>query len=198
MARTVVTILQSLINKLPTGFALGGRDGVIDTLLNATAEQLATTESHAQTLMDEADPRTAYGLLADFERVLGPDPCGRDTASLTIIERQRLAHQRWTATGGQSIPYMISVAAKLGVSVTIDEFWPSRASGLRAGQRLRPEGSQFVWRVNIPGLTVTTKFRAGASVSAHRLGTFSLSSIECELRRIKPAHTTLVFSYGAT
>ncbi len=198
MARTVSTILQSLISKLPTGFALGLRGGILDTLLGAVADMFSTTETDADRLVLQADPRAAVELLTDFERVLGPDPCGRDLDPLTIEQRQRLAHQRWTGTGGQSMPYMISIAQKLGVAVTIEEFWPSRAGVLRAGQPLRREGCQFVWRVNIPGLITVTNFKAGASRAGQPLGSFELSSIECELRRVKPAHTELIFSYGDT
>ncbi|MFC3074700.1 YmfQ family protein [Shinella pollutisoli] len=226
MARDLRTISQSLIRKLPTGFALGRRDGVLDTVLGAAGGLLHDAEGAAERMMDEIDPRTAKALLPDFERVLGPDPCGRDRQTLTIEQRQRLAHQRWTARGGQSIPYMVETASRLGSAITIDEFWPSRAGSMRAGQRLRPEGSQFVWRVNLPGrftpvkfragvgraghrlgssliggigsdFITVTKFRAGVSRAGHRLGTFELSPIECELRRIKPAHTHVVFNYGA-
>lgn len=196
MARSVSAVLVSLIRKLPTGFALGQRGQVLDALLAGIATLLQEAEASAERMMEEIDPRTASALLPDFERVLGPDPCGRDQGNLTIEQRRKLAHQRWTANGGQSIPYMIATARKLGVEVTIDEFWPSRAGVLRAGQRLRPEGCQFVWRVNVPGLVTVITFRAGASVAGHRLGSFELSSIECELRRIKPAHTKIVFSYG--
>jgi len=196
MARSLQTVLQSLIKKLPTGFALGQRGQVLDAVLMAVATVLHDAEASAERMMEEIDPRTANVLLPDFERVLGPDPCGRDQGNLTIDQRQRLAHQRWTARGGQSIPYMVSTARKLGVEITIDEFWPSRAGGLRAGQRLRPEGCQFVWRVNIPGLLTVINFRAGASRAGQSLGYFKISSIECELRRIKPAHTHVVFSYG--
>ena len=196
MARLASTILQSIIAKLPTGFALGYRGGVLDVVLESAADSIAEIEANAEALMMEIDPRTANALLPDFERVLGPDPCGRDLDLQTIEARQRLAHQRWTATGGQSIPYMVSIAEKLGVHVTIDEFWPSRAGVLRAGTRLRPEGCQFVWRVNIPGLVTVIKFRAGVSRAGNRLGEFIISSIECELRRIKPAHTEVVFSYS--
>lgn len=196
MARSLQAILQSLIKKLPTGFALGQRGQVLDAILSAVATVLHDAEVSAERMMEEIDPRTSQALLSDFERVLGPDPCGRDQGNVTVEQRRRLAHQRWTARGGQSIPYMISTARKLGVEVTIEEFWPSRAGGLRAGQRLRPEGSQFVWRVNIPGLLTVVNFRAGVSRAGHRLGSFQISAIECELRRIKPAHTLVVFSYG--
>ncbi len=196
MARASSNILQSLIAKLPVGWALGFRGGIIDALLGSAADQIEVVEQAAETVMMEIDPRTADNFLPDFERVLGPDPCGRDLDPLSHQQRQRLAHQRWTATGGQSIPYMVAIADKLGVSVTVDEFWPSKAGGLRAGQRLRPEGCQFVWRVNIPGLITVVKFRAGVSRAGNRLGSFTLSNIECELRRIKPAHTDVVFNYS--
>ncbi|NLS00172.1 DUF2313 domain-containing protein [Rhizobium sp. P38BS-XIX] len=197
MARSVTTVLASIIGKLAPGWALGFRDGILDTVLSSGAERIAEAEAEAEALMVETDPRSAVNLLSDFERVLGPDPCGRDLDPLSLEDRQRLAHQRWTATGGQSIPYMVSVAQKLGVPITIEEFWPSVAGRLRAGQRLRPQGSQFVYRVNIPGLITVVNFRAGASVAGNRLGTFKLSNIECELRRIRPGHTDIVFKYGA-
>lgn len=196
MARTLSTVLQSILEKVPNGWALGLRGGVLDVVFEGGASGIAQVEADAEALMLETDPRTANKLLEDFERCLGPDPCGRDLDARTVEQRQRLAHQRWTATGGQSIPYFVRVAANLGVSITIEEFWPSRAGVLRAGQRLRPEGCQFVWRVNIPGLVTVINFRAGVSRAGHRLGTFQLSSIECELRRIKPAHTHVVFAYG--
>lgn len=198
MARPVSTILQSLLGKLIPGWALGQRGGVIDAVLGSVAVALQDVETGAEALMRETDPRASNALLADFERCLGPDPCGRDSATLTVEQRQRLAHQRWTARGGQSIPFFVSIARSLGVEITVEEFWPSKAGVLRAGQRLRPEGCQFVWRVNIPGLLTVVKFRAGVSRAGHRLGTFEISSIECELRRLKPAHTHVVFKYGET
>jgi uncharacterized protein YmfQ (DUF2313 family) len=196
MARSVSAVVQSLIQRLPNGWGLGRRGGVIDAVLEACAGAIAQVEEDAEALMLEIDPRTAEKLLPDFERCLGPDPCGRDLDARTVEQRQRLAHQRWTATGGQSIPYMIRIAANLGVAITVEEFWPSRAGVLHAGQRLKPEGCQFVWRVNIPGLISVVRFRAGVSRAGHLLGAFELSSIECELRRIKPAHTHVVFAYG--
>lgn len=197
MSRSAASISRSIIRKIAPGWALGKRGGVLDVLIGGIAEPLAEFEARAEALMRETDPRTAVALLPDFERCLGPDPCGRDRANLSVEQRQRLAHQRWTARGGQSIPYFIGLAAKLGVTITIDEFWPSKAGNLRAGQRLRANGCQFVWRVNIAGLVTVINFRAGASRAGHSLGYFVLSDIECELRRLKPAHTAIVFNYGA-
>lgn len=197
MARLVQKIRDDLVSLLPRGWALGFRGGYLDAVLEAVAGIIQFAEIDAARLTIEMDPRSAEMMLEDFERVLGPDPCGRDLDGASIDERQLLAHQRWTSTGGASIAYFTSVAAKLGVSITVEEFWPSRAGILRAGQNLRPEGCQFVWRVSIPQLVTVTRFKAGASVAGDLLGSFKLSNIECELRRLKPAHTLLVFKYGA-
>ncbi|MBL4731499.1 MAG: DUF2313 domain-containing protein [Rhizobiaceae bacterium] len=194
MSRKTDTILASLIGKLHPGFALGKRGGVLDTILNAIAGSLAPFEKMVEGMMDEFDPRTARVLLPDFERVLGPDPCGRDLDNPTLATRQKVAHQRWTAMGGQSIPYLLSIATMLGYTIEIEEFWPSKAGGLRAGQRLIPEGEQFVWRVKL-ALNGLENFKAGASQAGDPLGQFILSGIECELRRIAHAHTVPVFSY---
>ncbi|MGO4558335.1 YmfQ family protein [Mesorhizobium sp. 2RAF21] len=195
MSRVVATILRSLIGKLPVGWVLAGRGGVLDALLEALAQPFADAEDEAEELMREIDPRTAVRLLPDFERVLGPDPCGRDLGNRTLAQRQRQAHQRWTARGGQSIPYFTTFAAMLGVTIQINEFWPSKAGYMRAGMRLVPNGEQFTWRVRLT-LTGQWWFRAGQNQAGDRLGGFTLSDIECELRRLKPAHTQIVFSYN--
>lgn len=194
MSRSQASILQSLIGKLPRGFALGNRGGVLDTILDAIAKLLVTSESDAEQLMAEIDPRTANALLPDFERVLGPDPCGRDLGNQSLQQRQRRAHQRWIAQGGASIPYFIKLAESLGHVIEIEEFWPSIAGGLQAGQALIAEGEQFTWRVKLQ-LISEWVFTAGVNQAGQPLGGVEISDIECELRRLKPAHTQLVFSY---
>nr|WP_278434129.1 putative phage tail protein [Brucella anthropi] len=194
MTRPQSSILASLIGKLPRGFALGKREGVLDAILDSMAKVLVQAEADAESLMNEVDPRTANALLPDFERVLGPDPCGRDLGNQTLEQRQRRAHQRWIAKGGASIPYFVKMASSLGHTIEIEEFWPSKAGVLRAGQALIAEGEQFTWRVKLQ-LISEWIFRAGVNTAGQPLGGFEISDIECELRRLKPAHTQLVFSY---
>lgn len=195
MTRTVGTILQSLLGKLPVGWAYGKRGGVLDTLLTGVAEVVGDAEASAAALMDEVDPRNAERLIEDYERVLGPDRCGRDLGDLTLSQRQALAHQRWTAAGGQHIGYLIETAAKVGEDVEVFEFWSSRAGAFRAGRRLIGDGAQFDFLVRLPVDGFVTKFRTGVGRAGQRLGTFNLSASECEIRRIRPAHTLAVFSY---
>lgn len=194
MSRLASTILQSLIGKLPPGWVLAKRGGILDAVLEAFATPIADAEADAELLMDEVDPRLAVRLLPDFERALGADRCGRDLGALTIEQRQRLAHQRWTARGGASIPYFVQVAARLGVTIEIEEFWPSRVGVLRAGQALIADGEQFSWRVKL-ALISQWVFRAGQNTAGEPLGGYALADVECELRRLKPAHTLVVFVY---
>lgn len=191
--RALTAIAASLWGKRPPGWVLRKRDGVLGAVFGAFAEPIADAERDAALLIDEMDPRSAVRLLPDFERVLGPDPCGRDLASITLDQRQRLAHQRWTARGGQSIPYFMAIAARLGATVVIEEFWPSKAGVLCAGQSLIAEGEQFTWRVRT-NLIASWLFRAGANVAGDPLGGFELSSLDCEFRRLKPAHTQIVLA----
>lgn len=197
MSRTRAKILASLIGKLPRGFALGHRGGVLDAILDAIAKLLADAETDAEQLMAEIDPRSANRLLADFERVLGPDPCGRDLGDQTLQQRQRRAHQRWIAQGGASIPYFLKLAESLGHTIEIEEFWPSKAGVMRAGQTLIAEGEQFTWRIKLQ-LISEWIFRAGVNQAGQPLGGIDISDLECEMRRLKPAHTQLVFSYVET
>lgn len=194
MSRSARTIQASLIAKLPPGWALGRRGGILDTLLYGVAVAIAVVEAEAEAMMDELDPRTSVTLLPDFERCLGPDPCGRDEGELSLDQRQRLAHQRWTATGGQSLPYLIETAARLGEIIEIEEFWPSDIGVLEAGGDLIADGEQFVWLVKLADRGEET-FNTGAGQAGDPLGWVHLSDIECELRRIAHAHTTPVFSY---
>lgn len=194
MSRTPADIRQSLIAKLPPGFALAKRGGVIDAIYSGFAHSLSEGEEAAERLVNEIDPRAANYLLDDFERVLSADPCGRDFNVSTTAQRQRRAHQRWTATGGQSIPYFIEITRNLGVDIRIEEFWPSIANDMVAGDYLVPEGDQFIWRVHLK-LVDPVFFIAGNAEAFERLYDFSINDVECVLRRLKPAHTTLVFYY---
>lgn len=195
MSRRLTDIVASMLTRIPRGWALGRRGGLFDAQLHGPASEIERIEALTAGMINELDPRTAKVLLGDFERLLGPDPCGRDAEGLSVPDRQRLAHQRWIANGGQSIPYFVGLAAALGVAIEIEEFWPSRAGNLRAGRRLIPEGTQFIWRVRLAA-TTQWHFRAGRNVAGQALGGFLRAGIECTFRRLAPEHTTVVFAYG--
>lgn len=193
--RSAEDVHREMISLLPDGWLWPTDD---DTLLAAIlqpfAAAIADIETTAAAMIDEIDPRSAIHMLPDFERVLGPDPCGRDPATMTLDQRQMLAHQRWTARGGASIAYFVAFAAKRGVAITISENRVSYAGEMVAGDELIDQPEQFIWTVNL-ALAGETLFVAGEGQAGERLYDLILNDIDCDIRRLKPAHTEVVFNY---
>lgn len=196
MSRSAEDAHQELMALLPPGWIMPrpGDGSLLGAILAAPARMFAEIEAVAEEMIEQIDPRTATHTLDDFERVLGPDPCGRDTAGMSVAQRQLLAHQRWTARGGQSIAYFVAVAARRGVAITVYEPRVSRAGKFRAGRRLVNHPEQFTWVVRLR-LGAWRNFRAGRNTSGQRLYSFDLSDIECDIRRLAPEHTQVVFHY---
>ncbi|MEO2039414.1 MAG: putative phage tail protein [Martelella sp.] len=193
--RRLADIARSIRSHWPMGFARPAEGGVMDAIDEAIAGEILIAEQAAARMMDEIDPRTADDYLADFERVLGPDPAKRDLQLAGVDDRRKLAHQRWTAKGGQSVPYFLKIGDDLGLDITITEFWPSRAGVLRAGQPLIADGEQFTWLISMPAVEVKP-FRAGQGRAGQSLASFQINgSAEAYFQLIKPAHTRLIFEY---
>lgn len=194
--RTPPDVRDGMLALLPPGWATPREAGSrLGRLLSAPARRVAAVEAEAADLAMEIDPRTATNLLADFERLLGPDPCDPG-AALTLGERRVLAHGRLTAGGGQSRAFFIAIAAARGVAVTIEEFRPFTTGAARTGRRLATRSCRFFWRVRL-GPTRLVNFRIGASSTGQSLGAIEASAVECPIRRLAPAHTTPLFAYGA-
>lgn len=195
MSRTVEAIQREALTHLWTGdiFPWAPED-LVGAVAEMLAGLLADLEQTAERMMDEVDPRTAVLCLPDFERVLGPDPCGRDVSTMTLPARQQLAHQRWTARGGQSIAYFVALAAKRGVSITIEEAHVSEVGAVETDFELIEPPEQFIWHVQIP-LGAWTDFIVDESGVDELLYDFALSDIECDIARAAPAHTRVVFTY---
>lgn len=180
---------------LPRGAAWTREPGATLTqLLAAVAEEFARIDVRADALLDEADPRTAYELLPDWERALGlPDECV--AAEQTLQSRRAAVVSRITAVGGQSISYYIDLAAALGHTITIAEVRPSRAGVLQAGDELiGTESTVHYWQVSVPMVT-TYAFVAGGSTAGEELGYWQPSELECVFERVKPAHTNIFWNY---
>lgn len=185
--------LQAL---LPPGAAwTRERDANLAKLLRALAEELARVDGRAVDLLRECDPRTAFEMLSDWERVTGlPDQC--TGALITIQERRQAVAMKLASTGGQSRQYFIDLAAALGVEITITEFLPFQAGRSVAGDALyNDDGWRHFWKVNSPETTNVNYFRAGMSAAGEPLRTWGDKSLECIINVRKPAHTTVFFAY---
>lgn len=197
MRATADQYLVHLQALLPAGPAWPREpEAVLTKMLLAQADGLARVHNRTADLIEEADPRTAYELLSDWERVAGlPDPCSAGIAT-TLQERRAALVTRLTATGGQSVAYFTGLANTLGYDVTIAEFRPFEcgqsqcADHLNGGHECRHD-----WLVTVHGPRITL-FRCGESECGDLLGKITRAEdLECLLHRLKPGHTTLHVFY---
>ena len=195
MPRTAAEYRDMLKALLPPGRAFPREPGTtLDGLLGAMSEELARIDAGGDRLLVEAIPSTTNELLSDWERVAGlPDNCS-DTLAPTTQGRRADLEAKLSGVGGQSRAYFIAIAARLGYTVSIEEFRPFRAGLSRAGDALTNGDWQFTWLVNGPATTIT-RFRAGQSTAGEPLATWGNSALECRLNQLKPAHTFIIFSY---
>lgn len=167
--------LAQLKALLPTGPAWS-RDlsTVLSRVLEAMAEALARVHARAQQLRSEGDPRTTTEALEDWERVMGlPDPCAGP--SPTVDQRRAQVLARFRQAGGPSAEAIIAFAADLGVTITVAPIGPFRVGRSHMGNHLGEIEMNYALEVIAPAPPNPV--------------------LECELRSVMHAHTTLIFTY---
>ncbi len=168
-----------------------------DTVQSRTLTTLAPTYARLlgrdNNLVRDAFPGTTVELLPEWEASLGlPDPCsGLDP---TIELRQARVFARFAYSGGQSIPYFVAYAAQIGFAISVQEYAPARFGRAQFGTPFYGPGWAYVWRVTAPAITQTPA-RFGSGRFGDPYVAWQTTSLACELNRIKPAHTVLLFSY---
>ncbi len=96
----------------------------------------------AESLLNEANPRATYELLAEWEAFANlPDACTGST--LTLQERRAVLVQRLTAMGGQSVSYFQSMVKRLGYTVEITEYRPFVCGVSQCGMQALPAQDAF-------------------------------------------------------
>lgn len=170
--------------------------GTMDNLLRAFSAEFARVDARVDDLRNEADPRTAFETLGEWETLAGlPDGCSAASGG-TIEERRAALKAKLLSTGGASEAYFRSICEDLGYQVEIDRFRPfvcglSRCSDVLNG----PASVRHTWRVRVPTARATY-FRTGQSQCGDSLGKFSRAAdLECNLNKIKQAHTRLIVAY---
>lgn len=195
MVLTETDYLRQLQALLPPGPAWPkDDDATLTRLLGALAAELARVDGRAQQLVEEADPRTVAELFADWERVAGlPDTCAQAFGvDQTMAQRRTALVGRLTPLGGQSPAYFIGLAAALGYAITITEF---RAHCVNddVEQPLYDSAWNFAWQVNA-ALNTVTAITVDSTVE-DPLSAWGNALLECVMKRLKPAQTTVLFSY---
>ncbi len=195
MAYSPETYQRMLMRLLPPGIAWPrDPDSVLGKLLLAIADALARVEARAEDLHKEADPRTTFELLVDWEHDLGlPDSCLGQPA--TLQERRQAVLYRLLEEGGQSASYFEALAADLGYTVTVSEYKVARAGRLRCGDRVYGVAWAHAWQVAC-AVTALTSFRAGQSCAGEPLRNWGNERVECAITARQPAHTIPIFTYA--
>jgi uncharacterized protein YmfQ (DUF2313 family) len=148
-------------------------------VLSALARTFQRSNVAAANLLIDAFPATPVKLLPEWEETLGlPDPCAGEAP--TLQERQAQVLARFANGGGQSKRFFIALAATLGFQITITQYTGANA---------------HLWQVNAHN-TNPVWFRAGISTAGEPLEAVINSDVlECVFNELKPAHTTVRFSY---
>jgi len=193
MARSQAEYTAHLQALLPTGLAWPrGADADLTRLLEAMAAELARVDGRAADLRDEADPRTTYEMLYDWERIAGLPGACMAGLSQSVAERRDALVGKLSERGGQSRAYFIALAARLGYAITITEFQPFTA-GSPAGDILSNGAWVFAWQVNAAANTTRT-FKAGSG-AGEILANWGNTLLECAINDDAPAHTIVQFAY---
>ncbi|HLO61390.1 MAG TPA: putative phage tail protein [Azonexus sp.] len=196
MVLTEADYLRQLQALLPPGPAWPKEDDAwLTRLFGALAAELARVDGRAWQLIEEADPRTTAELFADWEKVAGlPDACaiafGGDQ---TMAQRRAALVGRLTTLGGQSAAYYIGLAAALGYAVTISEFREHTVND-DVEHPLYGAAWTFVWQVNA-ALSTVSDITVESTVE-DPIAAWGNALLECVIKRLKPAHTTVLFRYS--
>jgi len=184
---------RALMQLLPPGAAWRLEpSSTLSGLLRGLAEELARLDARGDILLDEADPRTTFEMLADWERVLGlPDPCV--LGEQTVAQRRAAVVARVVSLGGQSPAYFVMVAAALGYTVTITEFHPYDVED-DVEAPVYDDDWAYAWQVNGP-LNTVIEMTVEDPVD-DPIASWSNEALECVLIRLAPAHTLVLFSYS--
>ena len=169
-------------------------DAALTQLLAAWADELARVDGRAAALVEEADPRTTAELLADWARVAGlPDPCVAALAGTQTTARRRAALvAKLTTIGAQTATYYIALAASLGYTITVTEFDLHDVED-NVERPLIAMPWQFAWQVNAAQNTIGVL--DVTDTVEDPLAWWGNELLECVIRRLKPAHTHVLFAY---
>lgn len=186
--------LAQLKALLPPGLAWGAEPGGnLEAVLAAMAEELARFEERAEVLLAEGDPRGAVELLTDWERIAGlPDDCNQANGELS--ERRQSVATRLAEVGDVSEPGWIARAAALGHQITLATHDPAVCGQLQCGDPLNPYTSNFELEITVP-VVLTHPAECGNLQCGDELGAYNTQRLECELDRVRQAHTVLHFNY---
>ncbi|MFZ9921987.1 MAG: putative phage tail protein [Candidatus Nanopelagicaceae bacterium] len=187
---------KNLLNELiPQGLAWNPNpDSNLQKLISGESIEFARLEEEALRVLREINPYTTTELISEWVDIaLGDHRCEGLSSSAEELKRAILA--RLISLGGSDRIYFQEVAKAAGFLVKVsDGFQQFRAGRDRCQDRVLANGFAYTWNVRARTNTLSF-FRAGLSRASDRLIYFSNALLECVMNQVKPAHTSIIFSY---
>ncbi len=152
-------------------------DTDLSLLTRSISYELARQEERGSQFLRELDPRTAYELLPDWERLLALPDC--DDAGTDIASRQKAAHEKLTSLGGASPDFFVELAAKLGYTIIVERSHSDalKLDGVQTESGVYPVGDDWhSWIV-------------------HAKNGPNNAQLECAVLRYAHQHMTVFFVY---
>lgn len=193
MAMNQQSYASQLAKLLPRGLLWAETaSNKIGSLIDAMAAEMARIDARSDDMLNEADPRTTFELLPDWERNYAlPENCSLEVQN--VQQRIESLVAKVNFEGSLSIPFFIQLAASIGFEITITEFdvytFESNVEAPFADIDWR-----YVWQVNAPEETVT--YKSVESDVETAFASWGNDLLECTFQRTKTGHTRVLFTYG--
>lgn len=183
-----------ILNLLPRGAAWDDAgSGLFGELVYAVAAEFTRVSDQMCVLENDSFPLNTSQLLWSWERVLGLE--STDIPQSTTERRAAVATKLSTiATATPS--FFVQLASDFGYAIEVFEYFPARVGRARVGDRINPNGYEFLWSVSIPGeYTQSRRAIVGDAFIGDRIATWGQGSLEALIGQYRPAHTSLNFTY---
>lgn len=172
------------------------RGSKLDALLHAMAEEFARVHNRANAVIEESDPRTSTEELERWFSDYGvPSECLKAFSEPTLEDTRRELIAKINSNMGLTKEFFRSLALSLGYDAdveTFDEFTVN--SNVTAALYDVGWQSTFVVAVRVRGASHHREFSTLSSAN-EALATWGNSVLECMVRAMAPAHTTVIFTY---
>lgn len=171
--------------------------GLIDAILYAAACEFARVDAAAHRILTESDPRTSSQLLQQWFDDWGvPSECLAALADPTREQMRQDLLAKITSNAGLTKQFFVDLSAVLGYTVEVETFTPHDVT-CTVADRLYDDDwrTVFVMNVAVRDETDLELFDATWTVD-QPLAVFGNAVLECVVRALAPAHTTVIFSYG--
>ena len=126
----------------------------ITALIQGLVQEFSRVQLAADGLVTEADPRTTYQLLPDYQRIFGLSP------SATITQSRNALVSQMTSQGGQTVAYLVRLAEAAGFPITISMFSPFTVKST-VNSHLLGASWAYAFQVNAPYAAETAFTVAG-------------------------------------